>query len=85
MYLPKLESAGLNVSGSSMEEDLCEIIELPETEHPWFLGCQFHPEFTSTPKLGHPLFKSFITAAISFAEKRTTTEAGTKDLIKDTI
>ena len=84
-YLPKLESAGLYVSGSSMEEDLCEMIELPETEHPWFLGCQFHPEFTSTPKLGHPLFKSFISAAINFSEKRTTTMVETKDLLKNII
>lgn len=86
-YLPELESTGLCVSGSSMEEELCEIIELAETEHPWFLGCQFHPEFTSTPKLGHPLFKSFITAAISFSEKRTATETKVeaKDLIKNTM
>ena len=68
-YLPKLEQAGLCVSGLSPEENLCEIIELVETEHPWFLGCQFHPEFTSTPKMGHPLFKSFITAAIEHSNK----------------
>lgn len=66
-YLPQLEQAGLRVSGLSMNEDLCEIIELSETEHPWFLGCQFHPEFTSTPRQGHPLFKSFIKAAIDYA------------------
>ncbi len=84
-YLPELESAGLSVSGASLEESLCEIIELPETEHPWFLGCQFHPEFTSTPKLGHPLFKSFIKAAISFAKKRSSVETNTKELIKNTI
>ncbi len=84
-YLPELENTGLRVSGSSMEEELCEIIELAESEHPWFLGCQFHPEFTSTPKLGHPLFKSFITAAISSSEKCTATEVETKDLIKNTM
>ncbi len=66
-YLPQLEQAGLRVSGLSLDEDLCEIIELSETEHPWFLGCQFHPEFTSTPRQGHPLFKSFIKAAIDYA------------------
>mgnify|MGYP001571005028 FL=1 len=66
-YLPELEKAGLRVSGLSQEEDLCEMIELPETEHPWFVGCQFHPEFTSTPRVGHPLFKSFIQAAIDFS------------------
>jgi CTP synthase len=53
-----------------MEEELCEMIELPETEHPWFLGCQFHPEFTSTPRGGHPLFKSYVQAAIRFSNNR---------------
>ena len=70
-YLPRLEQAGLQVSGLSAVEDLCEMIELPETEHPWFVGCQFHPEFTSTPRAGHPLFKAFIEAALVFADKRT--------------
>ncbi|SFP86816.1 CTP synthase [Nitrosomonas cryotolerans] len=69
-YLPELEEAGLRVSGLSMEEGLCEVIELSENEHPWFLGCQFHPEFTSTPKAGHLLFKSFIKAAIHFSNYR---------------
>jgi CTP synthase len=44
---------------------LVEIVELPQAEHPWFMGVQFHPEFTSTPRQGHPLFTSFITAAIA--------------------
>ncbi|MBI2314087.1 MAG: CTP synthase [Betaproteobacteria bacterium] len=66
-YLPRLEQGGLKVSGLSATEDLlCEMIELPN--HPWFVGCQFHPEFTSTPRKGHPLFKAFITAAIGQAE-----------------
>jgi CTP synthase len=69
-YIPKLEKAGLCISGLSMEEELCEMIELPETEHPWFLGCQFHPEFTSTPRGGHPLFKSYVQAAIRFSNNR---------------
>ncbi len=73
-FLPKLEQAGLSISGLSKEEDLCEMIELPENEHPWFLGCQFHPEFTSTPKVGHPLFKSFITAAIDYSNIRTSSK-----------
>jgi CTP synthase len=60
-YLPKLEQAGLRVSGVSAGEGLCEMIELPD--HPWFVACQFHPEFTSTPRAGHPLFKAFIEAA----------------------
>ncbi|MDO8892726.1 MAG: CTP synthase [Sulfurimicrobium sp.] len=62
-FLPRLEQAGLRVSGRSAGgEDLCEMIELPD--HPWFMACQFHPEFTSTPRGGHPLFKSFIEAAL---------------------
>jgi CTP synthase len=61
--LPQLEQAGLRVSGRSVGgEDLCEMIELPD--HPWFVACQFHPEFTSTPRDGHPLFKAFVEAAV---------------------
>ncbi|HLP81759.1 MAG TPA: CTP synthase [Nitrosomonas sp.] len=67
LYIPKLENAGLCISGFSKEDNLCEMIELPESEHPWFLACQFHPEFTSTPRLGHPLFKSYVQAAINFS------------------
>ena len=61
-YIPHLMDAGMRVSGISANEDLCEMIELPD--HPWFVGCQFHPEFTSTPRAGHPLFSAFIRAAI---------------------
>ncbi|HET6757353.1 MAG TPA: CTP synthase [Burkholderiales bacterium] len=61
-YLPQLIEAGLVVSGVSATEGLCEIVELKG--HPWFLGCQFHPEFTSTPRNGHPLFKAFVEAAV---------------------
>ncbi len=61
-YLPLLEAAGLCVSGSSSAGQLCEMIELPD--HPWFIACQFHPEFTSTPRQGHPLFTAFIHAAL---------------------
>ncbi len=69
-FIPKLEKAGLLISGVSKEENLCEMIELPESEHPWFLGCQFHPEFTSTPQRGHSLFKSYVQAAIRFSNNR---------------
>lgn len=63
-----LESAGLRVSGRSADNSLVEMIELPE--HPWFVGCQFHPEFTSTPRNGHPLFMSFIQAANAYHAKK---------------
>lgn len=65
-YLARLEAAGLKISGKSVgAEQLVETIELPE--HRWFFACQFHPEFTSTPRDGHPLFKSYIEAAIAYA------------------
>src|SRR5699024_8923014 len=60
-YRERLTESGLVFSGFSVDNDLVEIIELPD--HPWFLGCQFHPEFTSTPRAGHPLFIHFIAAA----------------------
>jgi CTP synthase len=66
-YIPHLMDAGMRVSGISANEDLCEMIELPD--HPWFVGCQFHPEFTSTPRAGHPLFSAFIRAAIDYAAR----------------
>ncbi len=64
-YLPRLKAAGLKVSGTSLKDGLCEMVEL--SGHPWFVGCQFHPEFTSTPRNGHPLFKAFMQAAIGNA------------------
>jgi len=63
-YVPKLEGAGLVISARTPTEDLPEMMELPQTVHPWFFGVQFHPEFTSTPRDGHPLFNSFIQAAL---------------------
>jgi CTP synthase len=61
-YVSRLEGAGLVVSAKTKAEDLTEIAEL--SDHPFFIGVQFHPEFTSTPRDGHPLFKSFIKAAL---------------------
>ena len=61
-YRHELEEKGMVISGVSMDEKLVEIIEL--ASHPWFIGCQFHPEFTSTPRDGHPLFTGFIRAAL---------------------
>ncbi len=61
-YRDILQKNGMTLSGHSMDETLVEIVEIPS--HPWFLGCQFHPEFTSTPLDGHPLFTGFIEAAL---------------------
>ena len=63
-YLDKLREAGLVISALTQREHLTEIIELPRSEHPWFIGVQFHPEFKSTPWAGHPLFNAFIRAAM---------------------
>jgi len=60
-YLKRLEEAGMRISGKSLDGRLVEIVELPD--HPWFLACQFHPEFTSTPRNGHALFSGFVEAA----------------------
>jgi CTP synthase len=62
-YLETLSQAGLRLSGKSEDGMLVEVVEVPD--HPWFVGCQFHPEFTSTPRDGHPLFTGFIRAAIA--------------------
>ncbi len=66
-YLPQLEGAGLVISGRSMDSSLVEMVEIPD--HPWFVACQFHPEFTSSPRDGHPLFAGFIKAALTHAGK----------------
>ena len=62
--LNKLEDSGLVVSGRAPGTDLCEMVELPANVHPWFVACQFHPEFTSNPRQGHPLFSSYVQAAL---------------------
>lgn len=61
-YVSRLEAAGMMISSRSADGKLVEMIELPA--HPWFIACQFHPEFTSTPRRGHPLFSGFINAAL---------------------
>ncbi len=63
-YLDTLRKAGLVISAQTQREQLTEIVELPRTVHPWFVGVQFHPEFKSTPWDGHPLFNAFIKAAL---------------------
>jgi CTP synthase len=60
-YIDQLEQKGMKFSGKSIDGRLVEVIEIPT--HPWFLACQFHPEFTSTPRRGHPLFSGFVAAA----------------------
>ncbi|MBQ6656565.1 MAG: CTP synthase [Ottowia sp.] len=69
-YLDKLREAGLVISALTQREQLTEIIELPQSVHPWFIGVQFHPEFKSTPWAGHPLFNAFIAAAMQHAAGR---------------
>ena len=64
-YVEQLKAAGLVVSARTPREDLCEIIELPKATHPWFMACQFHPEFTSNPRSGHPLFIAYVKAALA--------------------
>ncbi|GAA5128077.1 CTP synthase [Alloalcanivorax gelatiniphagus] len=62
-YLPQLEAAGLRIAGRSHDGELVEVIEVPD--HPWFVACQFHPEFTSTPRDGHGLFRGYVEAALA--------------------
>jgi CTP synthase len=69
-YLDRLVSTGMRVCGKSLDGKLVEAIEIPA--HPWFLACQFHPEFTSTPRKGHPLFSGFISAAREHNGQRST-------------
>ncbi len=65
-YKDCLQKAGLVISGTSPDKELVEIVELKD--HPWFLGCQFHPEFKSRPRTSHPLFASFIKACLAYAK-----------------
>jgi len=69
-YVDQLQQAGLVVSARTPTEQLCEIIELPQDVHPWFFACQFHPEFTSNPRSGHPLFKAYVEAALKSKGKK---------------
>ncbi|ERS81814.1 CTP synthase [Halomonas sp. PBN3] len=68
-FVEQLEQAGLVVSGKSVDNSLVEVVELPD--HPWYVACQFHPEFTSTPRDGHPLFTGFVNAALEHKAART--------------
>ncbi|GKW50567.1 CTP synthase [Halomonas sp. NCCP-2165] len=72
-FVADLEKAGLVVSGKSVDNSLVEMVELPD--HPWYVACQFHPEFTSTPRDGHPLFSGFVNAALEHKNVRARQQA----------
>jgi CTP synthase len=74
-YRQDLEDVGMKVAGTSIDGRLVEVIEIPD--HPWFVACQFHPEFTSTPRYGHPLFAGFVAAALAQRERSEAVEAAT--------
>jgi len=83
-YLPRLETAGLVVGARARSDtagDLCEMIELPQ--HPWFFGCQFHPEFTSNPRRGHPLFIGFVRAALD--RQRRASNGSERDAVAELV
>jgi CTP synthase len=65
--LGEIQAAGLKIGGWSGDDSLVETVELPE--HRWFFACQFHPEFTSTPRGGHPLFTGFVKAALDYSQE----------------
>ena len=73
-YRDRLAQAGLGITGTSPNGELVEIVEIPD--HPWFLGCQFHPEFKSRPQVPHPLFRDYVGACAAY--KRSTAREGTE-------
>jgi CTP synthase len=77
-YVPLFEEKGLVVSGKSPDRIFVEVIELPD--HPWFLACQFHPEFKSRPYDPHPIFKSFIGAAFEYRKQRLAEETSEEEV-----
>jgi len=75
-YLDRLQQAGLVISAITQREKLTEMVELPQSVHPWYVGVQFHPEFKSTPWAGHPLFISYVKAALAHQAERGTASGG---------
>ena len=73
----ELEAKGLVFSGRSVDNSLVEMVELPD--HPWYIACQFHPEFTSTPRDGHPLFSGFVSAALAHRTQRQARQASSQE------
>jgi CTP synthase len=80
-YLDRLQEAGLVISALTQAEKLTEIVELPQSVHPWFVGVQFHPEFKSTPWGGHPLFTSFVKAALEQRARQGGSTAAPQDKV----
>ncbi|MBZ5487199.1 CTP synthase [Halomonas aquamarina] len=76
-FIDELEQAGLVISGKSVDQSLVEMIEL--ADHPWYVACQFHPEFTSTPRDGHPLFSGFVNAALEHKAARARAHASPQE------
>ncbi|MGM0823974.1 MAG: CTP synthase [Pseudomonadota bacterium] len=76
-FIDDLEKAGLVISGKSVDQSLVEMVEL--ADHPWYVACQFHPEFTSTPRDGHPLFSGFINAAVEHKAARARAHAAPQE------
>jgi len=76
-FIDELEKAGLVISGKSVDQSLVEVIEL--ADHPWYVACQFHPEFTSTPRDGHPLFSGFVNAALEHKTARNRAHAHSQE------
>ncbi|WP_447042975.1 CTP synthase [Vreelandella sp. H-I2] len=76
-FIDELEKTGLVISGKSVDQSLVEVIEL--ADHPWYVACQFHPEFTSTPRDGHPLFSGFVNAALEHKTARNRAHAHSQE------
>ena len=72
-YVDQLVASGLVIAGKSEDGELVEMVEL--ADHPWFIACQFHPEFTSSPRDGHPLFSGFVQAGLDHAEAASAAKA----------
>jgi len=68
--LDTLRKAGLTISALTQGEQLTEIVELPQSVHPWYMGVQFHPEFNSTPWDGHPLFNDYVKTALELKKHK---------------
>ena len=77
--MPQLEAKGYKVSARTPSEQLPEMMELPA--HPFFVGVQFHPEFTSTPRAGHPLFKAFVQAALERRARMPRPDSGSLSVV----